>query len=148
MSIIRNNDLPLESIVSSSNLIVEVKTVEPYEERIPIISDKNKAIPDFIKVGLIFRVKRILKNTSGNVIPELIKIPNENWRRYLSQHKEQYAGGPSKSFTINKYRSKVFSMSDANILFLNSYSGDFSLTAQNSFESLDSLAIIESIINQ
>jgi len=147
MSIIRNVDLTLETIVSSSNLIVQVQTVEPYEERIPITSDSNSALPDFIKKGLIFRVKRILKNASENSIPELIKVPNENWKRYLSQHKERYANGPSKSFTVNSYKSKVSSMNDADILFLNRSLDNFSLTAHSSYESLDSLKIIEEIIN-
>lgn len=147
MSIIQNVELTLQTIVSSSNLIVEVKSVEPYEEPIPIPSEKNTPLPDFIKRGMIFWVKRILKNTSGNPIPEQIQVPNENWRRYLSQHKERYTNGPSKSFTVNKYDSKVSSMKDADILFLNYYSDNFNLTAQNAYESLDALKIIEEIIN-
>lgn len=148
MSIIRNIDVTLETIVSTSNLIVEVEAVESYEERIPIPSDNtNKALPDFIKKGLIFRVKRVLKNTSTDPIPDLIRVPNENWRRRFSQHKEQYANGASKSFTVNKYASSVSSINDADILFLNRHLDNFSLTAHSSYESLDSIKKIEKIIN-
>jgi hypothetical protein len=146
MSIIRSNNLTLEEIIASSNLVVEVEAVEPYEEHIPIAPDSETPLPDFIKRGIVFRVKRILKNTSGDSIPTMIKVPNENWKRSLSQHKEQNANGPSKSFTYKKYASSVSIMSDAKILFLNHHRDDFSLTAHNAFESLDALKIIEEII--
>ena len=150
MSIIRNIDLTLETIVSLSNLIVEAETVEPFEELIPIPSDnKDRVLPDFIKTGMIFKVKSILKNTSDNFIPALIRVPNENWRRRFSHHKERYANGVSKSFTVNKYISKVSSIKEAKILFLNCYSDDFSLTAHNAYELQDSLQkVIEMINNQ
>lgn len=147
MSIIRNIELTLESVISSSNLIVEAKVVGPYEEYIPLVNDINgKRLPDFIKSGLIFQVTRILKNTSTDAIPDTIRVPNENWRRSFSQHKEQYLNGPSKSFTVSIYNSEVPSMNDANILFLNRQGEDFNLTAKKSYESLDSLEMIKRII--
>ncbi len=148
MSIIRDRILTLETIVSTSNVIVEVEALEPYEESVSIPSaDGKNPVPDFIKKGFIFRVKRVLKNTSNNSIPERIRVPNENWMRYFSQHKEHYANGPSKSFTVNTYQTKVSSMENSEILFLCRFQDSFHLTAKNSFESLEANQTIEQYIS-
>src|SRR6478735_11340380 len=137
MSIIREKVLSLSEIVSGSNLVVEVEAVRSYEENVPVESVKgSQPVPDFIKKGIVFRIKNVLKNTGEEMLPEFIHVPNENWRRSLSQYKEGYANGPSKSFAVNLYETSVSSMNDAEVLFLNRSQYVFSLTAKNSFESL------------
>lgn len=144
MSIIREVVLTLETIVTTSNLIVEVEAIEPYKESVPVPADsKNNTVPDFIRSGFIFQIKSVLKNTTDNSVPAIIRVPNENWKRSLSQHKEHYANGPSKSFTVNTYHTEVPSMKDAGILFLSRFQNSFELTAKNSFESLASRKTIE-----
>lgn len=149
MSIIRNNIVSLETIVTTSNVIVEVQCIKSYEESISIASeDSTRPIPDFIKKGLLFRIKRVLKNTTENTLPETIRVPDENWRRSLSQHKEHYANGPSKSFTVNTYETRVPSIKDADILFLSHFQDTFNLISKNSFESIQASNIIESYISE
>ncbi len=144
MSIIREVVLTLETIVTTSNLIVEVEAIEPYKESVPVPADnKNNTVPDFIRSGFTFQIKSVLKNTTGNSVPAIIRVPNENWKRSLSQHKEHYANGPSKSFKVNTYHTEVPSMKDADILFLSHFKNSFELTAKNSFESLASRKTIE-----
>lgn len=149
MSIIRKNILSLETIILTSNLIVEVEFIESYEECVSIPSEgSDLPIADFIKRGLIFKIKRVLKNTTENTPPEIIQVPHENWRRSLTQHKEHHANGPSKSFTINTYETSVPSMKDAEILFLSRFQDTFNLISKNSFESLQAIKVIEGYISE
>src|SRR5688500_292801 len=101
MSIIRYTPLELSEIVEESNLILEVKCTEPYTEEVAIKSDNPQApVPPFIKEGFVFSVLSVLKNTAAIVVPQTIRVPKEEWRRFLSQHKEAHANGPSKSYGV------------------------------------------------
>jgi hypothetical protein len=80
----------------------------------------------------------VLKNTARIIVPEEIHVPNENWRRSFSQHKEAHAGGKSKSYNVPTYPTEVTSIQKANILFLHHFQGMYELTARDSFENVDS----------
>jgi hypothetical protein len=138
MSIIRSTEMSVSELVKESNLIVQVKFLEFFQETVPVV-DRSKdqtdqLIPPFIKKGCVFQVLGVLKNTARIIVPEKIHVPNENWRRSLSQHKEAYAGGKSKSYNIPTYATEVPSMQKAAILFLHHFQGMYDLTARDSFE--------------
>jgi hypothetical protein len=138
MSIIRSTEISLSELVKESNLILQVKFIELFKESVPIIDrskdQTDKPLPPFIKRGCIFQVLGILKNTARITVPEKIHVPHENWRRSLSQHKEEHAGGKSKSHDVPTYTTEVSSMQKANILFLHHFAGMYDLTARDSFE--------------
>ena len=138
MSIIRSTEVSLSELVEESNLIVKVNFVESFQESLPIIDKSEvrtaKPIPSFIKKGYVFQVVGVLKNTARIEVPNKIQVPNENWRRSLSQHKEQYAGGPSKSYSVPTYATDVPSPPKASILFLQHFQGMFDLAAKGAFE--------------
>ena len=137
MSIIRDKQLSLETMVSESNLIVEVRCLDVFEEEIPVPSDDaSNPIKPFIKKGLVFEVRNTLKNTSDHTIDQVIQVPHESWRRSFSQHKVRYANGPSKSFTVISYAADVPSFEEADILFLHAFQGTYQLVAKNAFERL------------
>lgn len=136
MSIMREIELSLQQLVEKSDLILEVDFIEEYAEDIALV-DKDqpaKKVPTFKKKGCVFRTGQVLKNSQGIRVPEIIKVPNENWHRFLSQHKEQYMNGPSKSFTIEEYVSEVASMREATLLFLYHFQGMYDLAARDAFE--------------
>lgn len=138
MSIIRPAEISLSELVKESNLILRVKFIELFKETIPIF-DKSKdhtekTLPPFIKKGCVFQVLGVLKNTARTAVPERIHVPNENWHRSLSQHKEAYAGGKSKSYNVPTYTTEVPSLRNATILFLHHFQGMYDLTAKDGFE--------------
>ena len=139
MSIIRSTEISLSELVEESNLIVKVKFVELYKENVPVVDKSNgqpdPSVPPFIKKGCVFQVLSVLKNTARIEVPEKIQVPNENWRRSLSQHKEKHAGGQSKSYNVPTYITDVSSIKKASIIFLHHFQGMFDLTAKNAFES-------------
>src|SRR6186713_310055 len=119
MSIMQNLPAELNDIVTEANLIVEVKGLDAFSEDITIKnSDALRTIPPFKKKGFSFQVKSVLKNTAGIVVPDIIRVAAENWRRSLSKHKEKYADGLSKSYDIKTYDTAVTSVKHADILFL------------------------------
>lgn len=138
MSIIRSTEISLSELVKESNLILQVKFIESFKETIPVIdksaSPTDKPIPPFIKKGCVFKVIVVLKNTARIIVPEKIQVPNENWRRSLSQHKEEHVDGKSKSYNVPTYVTEVPSMQKADILFLHHFQGMYDLTARDSFE--------------
>jgi hypothetical protein len=139
MSIIRSSEVSLSNLIEESNLIVEVEFLKHYKEEVPIVNkyakeSPPKPIPPFIKKGCVFRVKGVLKNEGKIKVPETIQVPDENWRRFLSQHKEEYAGGVSKSFTIYEYTTEVDKIENASILFLHHFQDTYELTARDAFE--------------
>jgi hypothetical protein len=138
MSIIRSTEISLSELVKESNLILQVKFIESFKETVPVTdrsqSQTDKPIPPFIKKGCVFKVLGVLKNTARIVVPEKIQVPNENWRRSLSQHKEEHTGGKSKSYNVPTYVTEVSSMQKAAILFLHHFQGMYDLTARDSFE--------------
>ena len=150
MSIIRSNEVSLSDIIKESNLIVEVKFVKPYKEEVPVVSRDPKAskepIPPFIKKGCLFKVKGVLKNDGKIKVPDTIQVPDENWRRFLSQHKERYADGVSKSFTVNEYPTEVKKVEKASILFLYHFQDTYELVARDAFESSEAREKIEMIL--
>ena len=137
MSIINYRELSLTEIIEESNLVVEVKFVEKYREEMSIAnkdgSDKQLS-PSFIKKGNVFKIIHVLKNKGNFKVGDQIKVPEENWRRSLSQHKEAHINGPSKSFTVLDYASEIKSISKASVLFLHYFQDMYELTARNSFE--------------
>ena len=138
MSIIRSTEISLSELVTESNLILQVKFIELFKEAVPIIDrskdQTDKPIPPFIKRGCVFQVLGVLKNTARIIVSEKINVPNENWRRSLSQHKGAHAGGKSKSYNVPTYLTEVPSLQKAAILFLHHFQGMYDLTARNSFE--------------
>lgn len=102
--------------------------------------------PPFKKKGFVFRVKKVVKNPDKIDVPQTMRVPVEGWRRSLSQHKEQYAGGPRKSYGVRKYETEVSSMKNADILFLHHFQGTFELEARDSFESAEALEKIMILI--
>jgi hypothetical protein len=136
MSIIRYTTLSLSEIIEASNLIVEIQYLDHYDEIVPI---KNKpgdqTIPPFIKKGFIFNIKTVLKNSSGINVPPTIRVPNEDWRRKLSQHKQLYDNGASKSYSLKKYETSASSARKASILFLYHFQDMFEFTAKDAYES-------------
>lgn len=138
VSIIRSSEISLSELVEESNLILQVKFIELFKETIPVIDRSNgqtdKAIPPFIKKGCVFQVLGVLKNTARVIVPDKIHVPNENWHRSLSQHKEAHAGGKRKSYNVPTYSTEVSSMRKAAILFLHHFQGMYDLAAKDSFE--------------
>ena len=138
MSIIRSTEISLSELVKESNLILHVKFIEVFKETVPIIDRSkgqiDKPIPPFIKKGSVFQVLGVLKNTARITVPEKIYVPEEKWRRSLSQHKEAHSGAKSKSYNVPTYATEVSSMQKAAILFLHHFQGMFDLTARDSFE--------------
>jgi hypothetical protein len=139
MSIIRSTEISLSELVKESNLILKVKFLGLFKESLPVVDklkdQTDKSIPPFIKQGCLFQVIGVLKNTARIEVPEKIQVPRENWRRSQSQHKERYAGGPSKSYNVPTYITEVSSLQKASILFLLHFQGMFDLIAKNAFES-------------
>ncbi len=147
MSIIKSKPVELSELVKECNLILIVEYLEPFVEEVAVKgNDPNVSPPPFQKQGCVFTVKTILKNSDEVELPKTIRVPAENWRRSLSQHKELHAGGPSKSFGVIKYKTKVPSMKKADILFLHHFQGGFELEAKNSFESLEELEKITMLL--
>jgi hypothetical protein len=147
MSIMKNIPTELNEIVTEANLIVEVKGLEAFREDVAIKnSDALKTVPPFKKTGFSFQVKSVLKNTAGITVPDIIRVPAENWRRSLSQHKERYADGARKSFSIKKYDTAVSSVKHADILFLHHFQGTFELVVKDSFESKEALEKVTMLI--
>jgi hypothetical protein len=136
MSRITYSPVGLSEIVKDSNLIVEVQFVDSFSEEIPVENKESDApIPPFIRVGTIFNVLAVLKNTTESEIPKTIRVPNENWRRHRAEHKEQYANGPSKSYHIKKYTTEVPSLKEADLLFLHYFQGTYELITKDAYES-------------
>ena len=147
MSIIKNRVVELSDIVTEANLILEVKCIEPFTEDVAIKnSDPKTPAPPFKKKGFVFSVKAVLKNTARITVPETIRVPKEEWRRSLSQHKAKYADGVRKSFEVKQYETEVTSMKDANILFLHYFQDTFELEVKDAFESIDALEKITILV--
>ncbi|MEJ7643007.1 MAG: hypothetical protein WKF87_00295 [Chryseolinea sp.] len=152
MSIIKSSEVSLSELVKDANLIIKVKYLEAFEESLPVIDrSKNQAdnpLPPFIKKGCVFHVVETLKNTARIDLPENVRVPNENWRRSMSQHKEKHAGGTSKSFSVPTYITEVSSLRKAEILFLQHFQGMFDLAARDSFENLAAEDKIKMLLEQ
>lgn len=148
MSIMHEKELSLQQLIEKSDLVLEVEFIEEYTEKIMLESkeDPKKKIPPFLKKGCVFRTGKVLKNSQGITVPEIIKVPNENWHRFLSQHKEQYLNGPSKSYLIEEYITEVASMKEATVLFLYHFQGTYDLAARGAFESDAALEKIELLL--
>lgn len=147
MSIIKYTTVELSDIVQEADLILEVKCLEAFTEEVTIKSvDPNQPPPPFVKKGFVFSVKNVLKNTARIEIPKTIQVPQEGWRRLLGQHKERYAGGVSKSYTVKKYETDVKSIKVADILFLHHFQGTFELEVKDSFESNEALEKITMLV--
>jgi hypothetical protein len=147
MSIMRNIPTDLNDLVTEANLIVEVKGLDAFSEDITIKnSDATRTIPPFKKTGFSFQVKSVLKNSGGIVVPDIIRVSAENWRRSLSKHKERYADGPSKSYDIKTYDTAVTSVKHADILFLHHFMSTFELVVKDSYESKEAFEKVTMLI--
>ena len=150
MSKIDNREMSLSEVIEDSNLVVEVKFLESYQEEVAIAHKDPKAstekFPPFIKKGSVFKVIRVLKNEGKIKVPETISVPNENWRRFLSQHKEQHLQAPSKSYTVPEYVSSVKTATKASVLFLNHFQDMYEFTASNAWEGKDALEKVEMLL--
>jgi uncharacterized protein (UPF0335 family) len=140
MSKTQSRELSLSEVIDESNLVVEVEFIERFEEEVPVINRDSKntsqeAVPPFLKKGYIFKIKKVLKNSGDIKVPEKINVPDEDWRRALSQHKEKYTKSPAKSHAVMRYSPDVKSITKAFILFLHHFQGMYELTAKNAFES-------------
>jgi len=152
MSIIKYRELSLSEVVEESNLIIEVEFVEKYNEEISVSGKEGsdsevKASPPFIKKGNVFNVIKVLKNTGLIKVPAQIRVPEENWRRSLSQYKEMHFNGVSKSYTVLDYATETKSVSKAAVLFLHHFQDMYELTARNAFEGKASLEKITILIS-
>lgn len=150
MSRITYREISLSEVIEDSNLVVEVKFIEHYQEEVAIAHKDPGAVsekfPPFIKRGSVFKVIRVLKNTTKIKIPETINVPNENWRRFLGQHKELHLQAPSKSYTVPEYVSSLKTVAKASVLFLNYFQDLYEFTASNSWEDKAALEKIEMLI--
>lgn len=140
MSKIPSRELSLSEVIEESNLVVEVDFIERFEEEVMVVNRDSKntspeTVPPFLKKGYVFKIRNILKNSGDIKVPEKINVPEEDWRRGLSKHKEQYMKSPAKSYTVTKYNSEVKTITKAFILFLHHFQGMYELTAKNAFES-------------
>jgi hypothetical protein len=148
MRVISSTPVSLTEVIEESNLIIEVECVEKYSEEVQIKNRESEdLISPFIKKGFVFKVNNILKNTTGIEIPNKIKVPNENWRRLLSQHQQQFANGANKSFNIKVYETEVSSIKDATVIFLYHFQGMFDLAAKDAFESASGREKIEMLLS-
>jgi hypothetical protein len=151
MGVARSLELGLQELMEESNLIVEVRFKERFKEEIGI-ADKNvkntgRPLPSFIKKGCVFVVNKILKNnTELKGLPESISVPDENWRRLFSEHKEKHLKTPDRAYTIKEYHTDVTSLEKASIIFLSYFQGMFELTAQGAFESAEASEKIEMLL--
>jgi hypothetical protein len=145
MSIIKKIRVELSDIVKEANLILMVDYLESFIEDVAI-KGVDQSVPPFKKKGFVFKVKSVLKNTAKIEVPETISVPKEDWRRSFSQHKEQYAGGSSKSFAVKEYETSVKSIQKADIIFLHHFQGSFDLEVKNAFESTEELEKITMLI--
>ncbi len=150
MSRIDYREMSLSEVIEESNLIVEVKFLKSYQEEVAIAHKDSKSptekFPPFIKKGDVFKVIRVLKNEGKIKVPESINVPNENWRRFLGQHKEQHLQAPSKSYAVPEYISTLKTATKATVLFLNHFQDMYEFTAQNSWEGKAELEKIEMLI--
>lgn len=150
MSQVDYRQMSLSEVIEESNLVVEVKFIELFQEEVPIAhKDSNVAsgkFPPFIKKGDVFKVIRVLKNTGKVKVPETIRVPNENWRRFLGQHKELHLQAPAKSYTVPEYVSTLKTAAKASVLFLNHFQDRYEFTARNSWEGKAELEKIEMLI--
>jgi hypothetical protein len=147
MSKIKTTLVELSDIVEEANLILEVKYLEPFTEEVAVKGvDPNVPAPAFKKKGLVFTIKNVLKNKDSIALPKTIRVPNEGWRRLLSQHKEAHADGLSKSYEVKQYKTEVASMKDADIIFLHHFQNTFELEVKGSFESVAALEKITMLI--
>jgi hypothetical protein len=151
MGVARSLELGLQELMEESNLIVEVRFKERFKEEIAI-ADKDakntgRPLPSFIKKGCVFIVNKILKNnTELKGLPENISVPDENWRRLFSEHREKYLKIPDRTYIIKEYHTEVASLEKASILFLSYFQGMFELTAQGGFESEEASEKIEMLL--
>jgi hypothetical protein len=148
MSIARSLELGLSQLVDESNLVLEVKFLEYFKEELPVHNkdpkNPGKPVPSFIKKGCVFQTSTVFKDNTGiKSIPDQIQVPDEDWRRLFSEHKEKYLKIPERSYTIKEYHSEVPSLDKASILFLSHFQGMFELTAQGAFESAEAREKIE-----
>jgi len=150
MSRIEYREMSLSEVIEDSNLVVEVKFLEHYQEEVAIAHKDAKAAAEkfipFIKRGDVFKVIRVLKNTGKLKVPETINVPNENWRRLLGQHKEQHLQAPAKSYTVPEYVSSLKKTTKAAVLFLNHFQDMYEFTARNSWEGKAELEKVEMLI--
>jgi hypothetical protein len=137
MSAIKYRELSLTEIIEESNLVVEVKFVKKYREEVAMARKDGSDVPippAFVKKGNLFRVMNVLKNKGDFKVGDQIKVPEENWRRSLSQYKETHLDGPVKSFTVLDYATEIKSISKATVLFLHYFQDMYELTARHSYE--------------
>ncbi|MEO7988943.1 MAG: hypothetical protein ABI663_05335 [Chryseolinea sp.] len=138
MGIIKNIEVELSDLVRDCNLILEVEFRDVFVEEIAIKSmNPEVSPPPFKKQGFIFTVTNVLKNADKIIIPQTIRIPKEDWRRSLNQHKELYTSVPNKSYAVKQYKSEVKSMRNATILFLHHFLNSFELEGKSTFESIE-----------
>lgn len=134
-------------MVRAAKVILQVACLEPFSEDVMVKgSDASADAPPFRKVGLVFRVTGILKNADNINVPGTIHVPVEGWQRSLSEHKARYAGGPSKSHTVKRYKTAVDAMSKADVVFLRHFQGQFELEVRDAFESMSALEKIKTLI--
>lgn len=144
MSRIEFIPVELSEVVKEANLIVEVECLKPFAEKIVVKGIDNHA--PFVKEGFEFKVKNVLKNTGKIVVPKTISVPNENWRRSLSEYKNMYGDGPSKSYGVKEYETEVSSFKKAEILFLHQFQGTFELEVRGAFESSEAMEKVTMLI--
>lgn len=150
MSQVDYREMSLSEVIEESNLVVEVKFIKSFQEEVSIAHKGSMAgsgtFPSFVKKGGIFKVIRVLKNSGKIKVPGTIPVPDENWRRFLGQHKELHLQAPAKSYTVPEYVSTLKTAANASVLFLNHFQDMYEFTARNSWEGKAELEKIEMLI--
>jgi hypothetical protein len=95
--------MSLSEVIEDSNLVVEVKFIEHYQEEVSVALKNAKGaatetFPPFIKKGNTFKVKRVLKNTRESKNSGYHKSAQRKLAEALSQHKEKHLNAPCKVF--------------------------------------------------
>jgi hypothetical protein len=134
MSLVTYDPQSLTDIIEESNLIVEGIFAGEFKEEILIRSADLAPPPPFIKRGIIFQVSAVLKNDTHTQIPVSIQVPEEGWRRSLSQHKAKHGSANDKSYVVKEYETEAPSFKAATILFLHYFQGIFELSTKGSYE--------------
>jgi hypothetical protein len=146
MSIVRSLEISLSSLVEESNLIVSVQCLKPFREELNMNNQSLKELPPFLKKGHEFKVIDVIKNKTGITIPEIIQVPDENWRRELANYRKKHFNDAERSFTVLEYNGEITNIKKASVLFLQHFQGMFELSAHNAFEQQAAVEKIELLL--
>ncbi|MEJ0029048.1 MAG: hypothetical protein WDO15_01165 [Bacteroidota bacterium] len=144
MTRITKTIVELSEMIKESNLIVEVECLKAFTEEIVVKGITNT--PPFIKKGFEFKITNVLKNSGKITVPEIIRVPIENWRRSFNEYKSEHGDAPTKSYEVKEYETELTSMKKAEILFLHQFQNSFELEVKGAFESKGAMEKVTMLI--